>query len=232
MEGFILQKVQVVVICLALAVLACCQPSPISLTPLPSRIDRMEGHASLTISGEQGASKSKFSFLFQLPSRGRIDVTGALGRIVYRIVIYEGEAYFIVPSKKVYWQSQEEEIIDKFVGFRLNLTEMINLLSGDWNDPEGLHAEGVEGWSFAKDQDGRIISGQRQDLWFEIEEFIGETSFARRLRFKHALNTGQVKVLSLGLNRPIKPNVFSTKFIEKYQPKTWAEIQEMLNHAH
>lgn len=118
------------------------------------------------------------------------------------------------------------------MGFRLNLAEMINLLSGSWNDLEVWRAEDLGDWSFTRDQDGRIISGQRQDLWFEIEEFIGNTSFAQRLRFKHPLNSGQVKVLGLDLNRPIKPQVFSTKFIEKYQPKTWAEIQEMLNHAH
>jgi len=40
-----------------------------------------------------------------------------------------------------------------------------------------------------------------------------------------------VKVLSINLNHPIKENVFSKKFVEKYQPKTWAEIQELLNHA-
>lgn len=232
MRGCVLQRFQAAVICLVLTVLACCQRPSLSLSPLPPRIDRMEGHASLLISGDQGTTRSKFSFLFQMPDRGRIDVTGALGSVIYRIVIYEGKAYFILPSKKVYWQSREEEIIDKFMGFRLNLAEMINLLSGSWNDLEVWRAEDLGDWSFTRDQDGRIISGQRQDLWFEIEEFIGNTSFAQRLRFKHPLNSGQVKVLGLDLNRPIKPQVFSTKFIEKYQPKTWAEIQEMLNHAH
>ncbi|UCE42441.1 MAG: hypothetical protein JSV17_05640 [Candidatus Aminicenantes bacterium] len=227
-----MRKAQTFVICFVLAVLACCQPPPLSLSPIPSQIDRMEGHASLVISGDQGTARSKFSFLFELPDRGRIDVTGALGRVLYRIVIHEGEAYFVVPSKKVYWKGQEEEIIDKFMGFRLSLTEMINLLSGNWRELEMLHNEGLRDWSFAEDQDGRIISGQREDLWFSVEEFIGDTPFARRLRFKHPESTGQVKVLSVDLNRPIKPNVFSTKFIEKYQPKTWAEIQELLNHAH
>jgi hypothetical protein len=191
----------------------------------------MEGHASLVISSDQGSTRSKFAFLFQKPDRGRIDVTGALGSVVYRIVIAKGQAYFILPSKKVYWQSLEEDIIDKFMGFRLNLAEMVNLLSGGWNDPEFFDTEHLEGWSLTRNQDGRIVSGQRQDLWFEIEEFIGDTPFTQRLRFQHSLNTGQVKVLSLELNRPLKPNVFSTKFIEKYQPRTWAEIQEMLNDA-
>jgi hypothetical protein len=185
----------------------------------------------LTISGDQGTARSKFSFLFALPDRGRIDVTGALGSVLYRIVINGGEAYFVVPSKRVYWQSQEEEIIDKFMGFRLSLAEMVNLLSGKWKDREMLQSERLESWSFAEDRSGRIVSGQRENLWFKIEEFIGKTPFARRFRFEHPLSEGRVKVLSINLNRPIRPNVFSTKFIEKYQPKTWEEIQDFLNHA-
>jgi len=232
LRGCVLRKVQTVVICLVLAVLVCCQPPPISLSPLPSRIDRMEGHASLMISGDQGTARSKFSFLFQLPDRGRIDVTGTLGSVLYRIVIQEGAAYFVVPSKKVYWQGHEKEIIDKFMGFRLSLAEMISLLSGNWNEQEMLHNEDLESWLFVKDRDGRIVSGQREDLRFKIEEFIGDTPFARSLLFQHPLSTGQVKVLSINLNLPIRPSVFSTEFTERYQPKTWAEIQELINHAH
>ena len=226
-----MRKVQTVVICFAMAALACCQSPPISLSLIPSSVERIEGHASLSITGDQGTARSKFSFLFQLPNRGRIDVSGALGRVLYRIFITDGEAYLIVPSKKVYWRGQEEEIIDKFMGFRLSLAEMINLLSGDWTQDEMRHDPGIKNWVLARDQKGRIISGQREDLWFEVKEFIGDTPFARRLVFKHPLSTGQVKVLSIGLNHPIKENVFSKKFVERYQPKTWAEIQELLNHA-
>jgi hypothetical protein len=214
-----------------MALMVCCHISPISLSPLPSRIEQIEGHASLVISGDQGTARSKFSFLFDLPSRGRIDVTGALGSVLYRIFIHDGDAYFVVPSKKVYWQGREEEIIDKFMGFRLNLDEMVNLLSGNWDREEVLRNEDLENWSFVRDRKGRIISGQRQDLRFVIEEFIGDTPFARRLIFEHPLSTGQMKVLSINLNRPVKENVFSKKFVMKYQSKTWKEIQELLNHA-
>jgi hypothetical protein len=214
-----------------MALMVCCHISPISLSPLPSRIEQIEGHASLVISGDQGTARSKFSFLFDLPSRGRIDVTGALGSVLYRIFILDGDAYFVVPSKKVYWQGREEEIIDKFMGFRLNLDEMVNLLSGNWDREEVLRNEDLENWSFVRDRKGRIISGQRQDLRFDIEEFIGDTPFARRLIFEHPLSTGQMKVLSINLNRPVKENVFSKKFVMKYQSKTWKEIQELLNHA-
>jgi hypothetical protein len=230
-RGCFVKKALMAVICFAAGFLVCCQPPPISLSPVPSRIERIEGHASMTITGDQGTARSKFSFLFQPPSRGRIDVSGALGSVLYRIFIHDGEAYFIVPSKKVYWKGQEEDIIDKFMGFQLNLAEMINLLSGNWHQEDLVRKEGLGNWIFVKDQKGRIVSGQREELRFEVKAFIEDTPFASRLIFEHPLSTGQVKILSINLNRPIKPSVFSKKFIEKYQPKTWAEIQELLNHA-
>lgn len=217
--------------CFAVTAMACCQPRPLSLSPIPSRIDRIEGHASLIISGDQGTARSKFSFLFQLPDRGRIDVTGGLGSTIYRIVIRGGTAFFVVPSKKVYWQGQEEDIIDKFMGFRLSLAEMIHLLSGNWSDREMSNLEGLNDWSLEKDQEGRIVSGKRNDLQFEVEDFIGDSPFAQSLRFEHPLNTGHVRILSIDLNQPAKPNVFSTEFTKRYQPKSWQEIQELLNHA-
>ena len=225
-----MKKTLVAAICLAVGVLTCCQAPPISLSPFPSRIERIEGHASLVIRGAQGTARSKFSFLFQLPNRGRIDVSGALGRVLYRIFIDDGEAYFILPSKKVYWEGQEEEIIDKFMGFRLGLAEMTSLISGDWNKQDTLPEGSLGKWIFSQDERGRIVSGQREDLHFEVKAFIEETPFARLLTFEHPSSTGQVKILSMDLNRPIRPNVFSKKFLEKYQSKTWAEIQEMLNH--
>jgi hypothetical protein len=226
-----MRKAQIIGACFLAAVLSCCQPSVLSIAPLPARIDMIEGHASLTISANQETARSKFSFLFSLPNQGRIEVTGALGSVLYRILIDEGEAYFIVPSKKVYWQGQEEEIIYEFLGFRLNLAEMVNLFSGKWERQNQYYAKDLEGWTLVRDQKNRIKAGQRGDLWFEIEEFIDDTPFARRILFKHSLSSGQLRILGIGLNRPIKDSVFSKKFLEKYQPKTWEEIQDLIRHA-
>jgi len=227
-----LRKVLTAGICIFFTFLSACQPTRLTLAPLPPRIERIEGHASLRISGNQGSSRSKFAFVFQLPDRARIEVSGALGRVYYRIVIVEGEAYFVVPSRRVYWQAQEEQIIDKFLGFQLNLSEMINLLSGKWKS-EGAEMEAVaQGWSLEKDQEGRIISGQRGDLWFKITKFIDNTPFAHRLIFEHPLSSGELKILSIGLNKPIDDRVFSQQFLERYAPKTWEEIQELIGDAY
>ena len=232
MKGWPLRKLLPAGICIIFTFLSACQPARLSLAPLPPRIESIEGHASLRISGNHGSSRSKFAFVFQLPDRARIEVSGALGRVFYRIVIVEGEAYFVVPSKRVYWQGQEEQIIDKFLGFRLNLSEMINLLSGKWKN-EGAEIEAVtQGWSLDKDQEGRIISGQRGDLWFEITQFIDNTPFAHRLVFEHPLSSGELRILSIGLNKPINDKVFSQQFLERYAPKTWEEIQELIGDAY
>lgn len=211
------------IVFLAIFFLVYCRPSPVILLPLPSEIERIEGYASLRISGDQGSSRSKFSFLFQLPHQGRIEVSNILGRTLYQIIVAEDKAVFIVPSKRVYWQGEEEEIIRYFLGFRLNLYEMINLLSGKWEGEERN-----ESWSFEKDGRGRIMAGQRGEFQFEVKEFLADTPFARILIFQHPLNRGFLKILRINLNQPLKKGVFSLSVLGKYERKSWTEIEKIL----
>jgi len=218
------------IVFLAIYFLSHCRPSPVILLPLPSKIERIEGYASLRITGDQGSSRSKFSFLFQLPHQGRIEVSNILGRTLYQIIVAEEKAAFIVPSKKVYWQGEEEEIILYFLGFRLNLYEMINLLSGKW-EGEKMGHEGEEDreiWSFAKDERGRIMAGERGEFRFEVKEFFADTPFARILAFQHPMNDGRLKVLRINLNQPLKKGIFSLSVLGKYERKSWAEIEKIL----
>ena len=218
------------IVSLALFFLVYCRPSPVILLPLPSKIERIEGYASLRITGDQGSSRSKFSFSFQLPHQGRIEVSNILGRTLYQIIVDEDEAAFIVPSKRVYWRGEEEEIIQYFLGFRLDLYEMINLLSGKW-EGEQLGYEGEESkeiWSLAKDEQGRIMAGQRGEFRFEVKEFFADTPFARFLIFQHPLNRGRLKILRINLNQPLKEGTFSLSVLGKYERKSWAEIEMIL----
>ena len=226
----VLRVSQFLVVSLALFFLVYCRPSPVLLLPLPSKIERIEGYASLRIIGDQGSSRSKFSFLFQLPHQGRIEVSNILGRTLYQIIVAEDKAAFIVPSKKVYWQGEEEEIIRYFLGFRLNLYEMINLLSGKWESEvmEDEGEESKESWSFAKDESGRIQAGKRDEFRFEVQEFFPETPFARLLIFHHPLNDGRLKILRINLNKPLKKGAFSLSVLRRYERKSWAEIERIL----
>ncbi len=211
------------IVFLAIFFLGYCRPSAVILLPLPSEIERIEGYASLRISRDQGSSRSKFSFLFQLPHQGRIEVSNILGRTLYQIIVAEDKAVFIVPSKRVYWQGEEEEIIRYFLGFRLNLYEMINLLSGKWEGEERK-----ESWSFTKDERGRIMAGQRGEFQFEVKEFLADTPFARILIFQHPLNRGLLKILRININQPLKKGVFSLSVLGKYERKSWIEIEKIL----
>ena len=79
---------KITIILLALFMLICCRPSSVLLQPVPANVERIEGHASLRITGEGGSARSKFTFLFQLPHKGRIEVSDVLlGRILYQIIV-------------------------------------------------------------------------------------------------------------------------------------------------
>jgi hypothetical protein len=185
----------------------------------------MEGYASLKYEGAQGSARTKFSFLFISPDRGRIDASDFLGRSVYQIVITDQKAYFILPSKKVYWQAEEHEIVFRFMGFHLALEEMAALLSGRW--PETLEKNSLVEWKLERDNQGRVVRGYRGDLLFSIKEFIKNTAIARTIVFTHPLNEGSLKIFKIGFNQALNERAFSTGFLKRYGEKTWEEIQKL-----
>ena len=133
-------------------------------------------------------------------------------------------------KKKVYWEGEEEEIIDKFLGFRLNLEEMINLFTGRW--PASIEdQEAVSAWQLDRDNRGRILSGRRGDLHFKVERFIEDTQLAQSFIFEHPASYGRLKFTRIAFNRAYNERAFSTAFKKRYQRKTWEEIQELLNDA-
>ncbi|MGD2246125.1 MAG: lipoprotein insertase outer membrane protein LolB [Candidatus Aminicenantes bacterium] len=217
---------------LALLGFAGCRPSRVLLHPVPAEIDRIEGHASLRISNEQDSTRSKFTFLFQLPQQGRIEVSDALlGRTLYQIIMDCERAVFVLPSKKVYWEGEEEEIISTFLGFRLNLDEMVSLLRGEWAGDEGEQEGGknAERWILKKDEAGRIAAGKRGNLSFEVKEFLSNSGLPRILLFQHPLNSGRLKILRIDFNRPVKKkNAFSFDFLARYRRVSWEEMEKIL----
>ena len=211
-----------------LLLLACCQPSRVLISPVPDQIGNIQGYASLRVTSEGGSARSKFSFLLVLPDQGRIDVTDFLGRALYQIIIVRANAYLVVPSKKVYWQGAEEDVIEKFLGFPLALDEMINIFSGRW--PASVQERlRFDPWVLDKDEKGRVVSGQRGDLRFGVEEFIPDTLIIRWLAFEHPLSQGSLKVTRIYFNQPYKIEALNLGFLGEFAPKSWPEIQEMLN---
>ena len=129
-----------------------------------------------------------------------------------------------------YWKGREEEIIDTFLGFKLNMREMISLLTGEWQDPDSLQqSDQDQKWAFEKDREGRIKSGWRNSLYFEIKEFVGDSPLARILVFESMFTTGRVRLIKAAFNRPVRFETFSTGFLQNYQQKSWEEIQALID---
>lgn len=172
----------------------------------------------------------RFSFLFSLPNKGRIESFDLLGRSLYFILIDKEKSFFVLTSKKVYWQGDVEEIISKSIGFPLNQYEMISLLRGQWNrEVEDFKAKGgLHKWHFKRDEKGRIVAGRRGEFRFEIKEFFPDSQFARLLFFYYSWSEGQLKILSINFNQPLKSEAFSSSFLKDYEPKTWAEIERLI----
>ncbi len=200
-----------------------CSTTPVLLTPVPPQINSMEGYASLSYEGASGSARTKFSFLIVSPDRGRIDASDFLGRAIYQVVISDNQAYFVLPSKKAYWRAEEREIVFRFMGFHLSLEEIARLLSGRWPGEDAS----LFGWSLERDEQERVVRGNRGDLRFSVEEFVANTSIPRSLFFSHPQNEGRVKIRNIGFNQPLNERAFSTGFIQKYEEKTWEEIQKL-----
>ena len=218
------------VILLALGLCVSCLPARYSVPSVPSSIESIEGYGALRITGDQGSSKIRFSFLFSLPHRGRIESFDYIGRSLYYILIDKEKSFFVLPSKKVYWQGKVEEITSRSLGFRLNQYEMVSLLSGQWTgEQKSLEAKkALEKWNLERDERGRIVMGEREEFRFEVQEYFANTAFARLLVFFHPWSKGQLKILKLNFNQAIRPVAFSQPFLKKYELKSWAEIEELL----
>lgn len=208
-----------------------CRPSPVLLSPYPDQIKTIQGFALLKIKRTEGFSRSKFSFVFKLPNRAKIEVFDFLGRTLYQILIEENRAFLVVPSKKIYWQSTEEEIIDNFIGCKLSLSEAASFLSGQWNYlKEKEKDRSKDSWDIKRNREGRVIQGERQGMSFQVNEYIEDTDLIQSLSYETRFQDGKLKILSIDFNNPVKEGLFSFSFINEFQSKSWDEIKEVLGH--
>ena len=201
-----------------------CYPTRPSFTPLPPQVKSIEGYASLRLTREEGTIKSRFSFLFLLPGQGRFDIYDPLGRAVSSLFIEENAALLVLPSKKIFWRAAREEAMSKLLGFALSPQEMTSILSGKLED--------LSGWDLDKDGQGRIVSGRREALRFEVRQFFGASRLPRLLALSSSGDRGSLKILRLNYNQPLKKDAFRPSFLEdkNYSAATWTEIEKWLRH--
>jgi hypothetical protein len=218
-------------VCL-LFIFSACGTKKVFLAPSADQVEEIEGYASLRVSTNQKTTRSRISFLFFLPSSGRIEVLDPLGQVHYQLFFVDGIAYFVLPAKKVYWQGQEEEIMDKLFGFPLSLLDVVGLMSGHWSNLGEKKAQsGIGSWTFLKNRKGWIQSGQRREFKFMVEEFFGQTQWVQEVMFFHPHTEGRLKIIDVNFNFPVSERAFATSFSLRYAKKTWEEIRELLSNA-
>lgn len=205
-----------------------CVAGPPLLSPPPARVETLDGFGSLTLRGEGGSLRGRFSFLIALPDKGRIEVLDPFGRTRSVLIFRERTAYMLLPSRKAYWTGPEEELMTNFLGFGLTAEELAGLLGGQWASAGILEAPEGGGWAFEKDGTGRVLAGAKDGFHFKVEEFHGKTSVPRSVGFFRSGEEGRLRVLQVRFNRSPRGDAFGLSVLEGSARKTWPEIEELL----
>ncbi len=206
----------------AIFCLISCHPGTPRFSPLPPEVISIEGYASLKLTRGGETAKSRVSFVFVLPDRGRVEALDPFGRTVSILLMDNEEAFLVLPSKKAYWRAGREEALAKLLGFELNPKEITDILSGK--------ADEMSGWDIERDGQGRTVRGERDSLRFEVRQFFGQSALPQLLALSRGGEKGTLKILRLNFNQPLKGAVFERAFLrdEAYRPATWAEMEKWL----
>lgn len=207
----------------ALALAAACAAPPPRLVP-PADVRAVEGYGSASVESPDAFVRGRFAFRFERPPAGRIEAFDPLGRTLY-VLVFRGErAWFVVPSKRVYWENAAAEIMNRWLGFSLNPEDIVRLLSGRWDDAAGGSGE----WRFTRDAQGRVSAGERGGLRFEIREFFPGAGAPRVVFFEDFAAAGRLRVLEARFNPPARDDRADLAFLETFSAVTWAELESLL----
>lgn len=203
--------------------LAGCAGRPPVLVPPPGGVEAVEGFASASISGAEASVKGRFAFLFRRPGLGRVEAVDPLGRTVFLVHFRDGRAWFVLPSKKAYAESDAETMMDRILGVVIRPDEVLALLSGVWPEPGP-----GGGWTVGRDELGRVAKGERDDFEFAVRAFFRGGAAPREVVLSGPGTTGRLKVLKLAFDPAARDAAFETGFLGRYAAKSWEEILELL----
>jgi outer membrane biogenesis lipoprotein LolB len=207
-----------------------CRAPLVMIPTVPPSLAEIEGYASLKITRSGETAKSKFAFVLDLPHRAKVEIQDPLGRKAAEILINDRDGYFILSSEKAYWRASPDEIMEKFLGFRLSLREMTGLLCGRWKAETIEDQQVLSAWKFHDDAEGRMAAGWRGNLEFTVLEFFPGSPVPRRLEFRIPDGRGNLGILAMAFNKPLSENAWTMDFMKAYASKTWADIEKMLRH--
>jgi len=204
-----------------------CRPGRPSLTP-DSRLESVEGYASLSIDFERGRGRSKVSFLLRLPDRARIEVFDALGRPLITLMSRGDESYFVLVPKKAYWRGGRDEMIEKFLGFSLGLEELAEIFAGRWTSAADPGTGARNGWTLVRDSRNRVVTAERNAVVFEVKDFFPGTSTPHILSFRGERSSGRLKVFEIKFNASRDRDDAEPWFLRDYAAKSWEEMESLL----
>jgi len=204
---------------------ACLGRRPV-LAPPSEEVSAVEGFGQARIEGDETALKGRFSFLFRNPDLGRLDVLDPIGRTAYFIIVREGSAHFVVPSKRIYAVEPIESLAGQLLGFPFRPGEAVSLLCDRWSGREA--GPDSPGWTLVTDSGGRTIGGRREGLSFEVRDFFGKAGVPRAVDFSDGRISGRIKILSVRFNPLPRPEAFDTGFSRVFVRLSWEELEELL----
>lgn len=198
-----------------------------------TRLESVEGYASLKFKGAEAEGRSKVSFSIALPDRARVDVFDALGRAVITLIARGRESYFVTVRERAYWRGGPGEGFAKFLGFDLSPAELAGILAGRWAGEPGSAPpapEAAEAWRLTRDAQGRVVSASRGDVTFSVTAFFPGTTLPHVVTFAGGESSGTLRVFEARFNVSPPESAFGTGFLKDFTSKSWPEMEELLRH--
>jgi len=219
-----MNKIGPAVVALGLSFASCAAPPPTLIPPVEVR--SVEGYGSAAVEGQEAAVRGRFAFRFGADSRGRVEAFDPLGRTIYFLDFEATQAWFVLPAKKAYWENEPAELMSRFLGFVLRPEEVVRLLSGRWDaGPDGRSTS----WTVQKDARGRVVSGERVTLRFEVREFFAGGGVPRTIFVSDLAAVARIKILELRFNAAGPASAPERTYLKTYSPVTWPEMVRFLN---
>ncbi len=199
-----------------------CLPSRPSVAPLPPTVKSVEGYASLRLTRDGKTAKSRLSFVFVLPDRGRVEVIDPLGRTASLLFLTDDQAYLVLPKKRAYWRSERDEVMARLMGFSLSPEDLTHILTGQ--------ADRLVDWALEKDELGRVVRGRFSDLRFEIRQFFEAGPLPQLLVISRNETRGSIRVLRLSFNQSLRADALRLFFLDdaSYRSASWEEVERWL----
>uniref|UniRef100_UPI00404BA344 hypothetical protein n=1 Tax=Candidatus Saccharicenans sp. TaxID=2819258 RepID=UPI00404BA344 len=201
-------------------ILAGCRPAPVRLVP-PDRIDYLDGQASFYLKGPDGAVRFRLSFYYRLEDRTRLELFDPLGRLQAIVWLNGEQATLYLPADRMFWEGESQLITTEVFGRELTGQELAKILTGLWSE-----LEADDGWKLQVDDKGSVISGERDDLSFEIKEKFAPGRVPKTVYFTSRDYSVRMKLLKLNFNRPRTETIFQPYIPVGTRRTEWEEISE------